>query len=97
MRLTPRPGGPLIADPIEREAFFAFVDAAFAQRRKFMSRSLMEASHGQISREQVTEALTRLGLDHTVRSEDLAPEQLLEVFQTLGKPTLESNRKSYLD
>ncbi len=97
VRLTPRPGGPLIADPIEREAFFAFVDAAFAQRRKFMSRSLMEASHGQITREQVAEALTRLSLDHTVRSEDLAPEQLLEVFQTLGKPTLESNRKSYLD
>lgn len=97
VRLTPRPGGPLIADPIERESFFAFVDAAFAQRRKFMSRSLMAASHGRLTREQVAEALTRLGLDLNTRAEDLTPEQLLEVFQALGKPSLESNRKSYLD
>ncbi|HNY25787.1 MAG TPA: 16S rRNA (adenine(1518)-N(6)/adenine(1519)-N(6))-dimethyltransferase RsmA [Candidatus Sumerlaeota bacterium] len=97
VRLTPRPGGPLIADPLERESFFAFVDAAFAQRRKFMSRSLMAASHGLLTREQVAEAQTRLGLDLNVRAEDLTPEQLLEVFQALGKPSLESNRKSYLD
>lgn len=55
------------------------VGGAFAHRRKALARSLALA--GGAEREQVREALTRMGLPLDVRAERLSPEQ----FRALGE------------
>ena len=93
--LTPRRDGALIADPAERQAFFDFVDAAFAQRRKMLAKSL--AATGRLPREATEDALTRLNLDPRSRAEQLAPTQLLALFQALDQPKLPTVRKIATD
>ena len=93
--LTPRVGGPLVEDPAERGEFFKFVDAAFAQRRKMLCKSLEAGTTGTLKREQVTEALRRVGIDENIRAEALTVEQLVTLFRALGSPRLAAIRKVY--
>jgi 16S rRNA (adenine1518-N6/adenine1519-N6)-dimethyltransferase len=59
----------------------AFVQAAFAHRRKALARSVALA--GVASREQVREALEALGQPLDVRAERLAPEQLRALWEAV--------------
>ena len=88
---------PLIADPGVRRAFFSFVDAAFAQRRKFLKSTLAANSGGKVSREDVASALAEIGLDEKIRGEALSIERLIALFDTLGQPVLPTRRKAYED
>jgi 16S rRNA (adenine1518-N6/adenine1519-N6)-dimethyltransferase len=92
-RLTPRAGGNLLPDAALRRAFFTFVDAAFAQRRKYMAGSLTRATGGILAREATDAALAALGLPLTTRAEALSTEQLLALFRALGAPTLPTMRR----
>ena len=97
VRLKPLPDGPLIADPAVRRAFFSFVDAAFAQRRKFLKSTLAANSGGKVSREEVASALAEVGLEEKVRGEALSVKQLIALFDALGQPVLPTKRKAYED
>lgn len=97
VRLTPLADGPLISELPRRDAFFAFVDSAFAQRRKFLSKSVSATSGGKLTREEITQALADTGLDPDVRAEKLSVEQLVSLFDALGNPALPSKRKIYAD
>ncbi|NQU42327.1 ribosomal RNA small subunit methyltransferase A, partial [bacterium] len=66
VRLTPRKGGPLTTDIEERRGFFRFIDAAFAQRRKVLGKSVAAGSRGRIEREDLDGALTELGIDTNI-------------------------------
>jgi 16S rRNA (adenine1518-N6/adenine1519-N6)-dimethyltransferase len=92
-RLTPRAGGNLLPDAAQRRAFFTFVDAAFAQRRKYMAGSLVRATGGILAREAVDAALAAAGLPLTARAETLSTEQLLTLFRALGAPVLPTMRR----
>ena len=93
VRLTPRADGNLLPNAVQRRAFFAFVDAAFAQRRKFLAGSLARASGGAVAREAVDAALGALGLPLTARAEALSTEELLALFRALGEPGLPTMRR----
>jgi 16S rRNA (adenine1518-N6/adenine1519-N6)-dimethyltransferase len=93
LRLYPRAEGPLTADADEREAYFRFVDSAFAQRRKYFAKGISGAAPDAPSRERVETALTEIGHLPTVRAEDLSPGELLSVFRLLGRPLLPGARE----
>ena len=57
------------------------VRRAFGQRRKMFVNSL--TSGGQVTREQVVEALIALGLPATARPEELAPSQFVDLAREL--------------
>jgi 16S rRNA (adenine1518-N6/adenine1519-N6)-dimethyltransferase len=61
----------------------AFVQGAFAHRRKALARSLALA--GAASREEVRAALEALGEPADVRAERLAPERLRELWEAVGQ------------
>lgn len=62
--------------PIARARFFAFVDAAFAQRRKTVRNALRGAG---LDTENVERALRLAAVDPRARAEDLSLEQLAAV------------------
>lgn len=71
----------------------ALVRAAFAHRRKALARSVSlalargsagESALGQISRQQVLEALAAIGLPADIRAERLSPQQFRELAGQLG-------------
>jgi 16S rRNA (adenine1518-N6/adenine1519-N6)-dimethyltransferase len=95
VRLTPRAEGDLLPVESDRQAFFNFVDAAFAQRRKFVANSLAAASGGVLTREEAERAITRLGLRKGIRAEGLSCEQMLALFRELGSPVLSAIRRAY--
>ncbi len=63
--------------------YFAFLDAAFRNRRKTLRKNL-EA--GGYERERVVAAMAELGLDLRVRAEALAPEALRGLYARLIRP-----------
>jgi 16S rRNA (adenine1518-N6/adenine1519-N6)-dimethyltransferase len=65
-------------------ALRAFVQGAFAHRRKALARSLALA--GVASRDDVRAALEALGEPVDVRAERLAPERLRELWEAVGAP-----------
>lgn len=74
-------------------ALAALVRAAFAHRRKALPRSVSltlargsagEPALGQISRQQVLEALAAIGLPADIRAERLSPPQFRELAGQLG-------------
>lgn len=69
------------AEPVPR-ALRAFVQGAFAHRRKALARSVALA--GAASRDEVRAALEALGEPLDVRAERLAPERLRELWEALG-------------
>lgn len=56
---------------VEDEKFFRVVYAAFALRRKTLVNSLMTAFGSQLTKEQVTQAVTSCGLEANIRGERL--------------------------
>lgn len=95
VRFEPRAGGALIDDAGERKAFFHYVDAAFAQRRKMLPKSLAAGSGGRLAREAVEEALGDMGLEASVRAEALSAQEHIDLFRRLGSPRLPAVRADY--
>jgi len=64
--------------------FLSFVKAAFAQRRKFLKKNL-KTLLSSVSQSEVLieEALTKLGLDHRVRAEELSRDQFIQLYEAL--------------
>jgi len=63
-------------------ALRAFVQGAFAHRRKALARSVALA--GVAGRDEVRAALEALGEPADVRAERLAPERLRELWERVG-------------
>jgi len=76
IRLTPTGVRP---DP----GYFAFLDAAFRNRRKTLRKNLEASGYG---RGRVLVALTELGLEPQVRAEALSPEALRALYARLTRP-----------
>ena len=56
---------------VDEKFFFRVVYAAFALRRKTLVNSLMTAFGSQLTKEQVTQAVTSCGLEANIRGERL--------------------------
>jgi 16S rRNA (adenine1518-N6/adenine1519-N6)-dimethyltransferase len=69
--------------PAAPPALRAFVQAAFAHRRKALAKSVSLA--GVAGREQVRAALEALGEPLDVRAERLGPERLRELWEAVGR------------
>lgn len=95
VRMKPRPGGSLLKKTEDIRAFFTFVDSGFAQRRKYLAKSLSITSDGVLLRAPIEEALEAQGLDIKVRAENLDTVQFLTLFEALGKPRLPQKRRAY--
>ena len=95
VRMTSREHGWLVDNVEEMLAFFNYVDAAFAQRRKMLAKSLAAGSKGAIGREAAEAAMERLGIDLKSRAEALLPEAHLALFRELGRPAVPSVRATY--
>lgn len=67
----------------DEKKFFALVKSAFAQRRKTLVNSLSNTL-GK-SKGEITEALTELGLDSSIRAEKLTMEDLVNLSNLLYK------------
>lgn len=67
----------------DEKHMFAVIRASFNQRRKTLANGL--ANGMRISREQVTEALEKLGLSPTIRGEALTLEQFAQLSNLLRK------------
>ena len=65
------------------EKMFALIRASFNQRRKTLVNGLCNAADLNLSREQVTLALEKMGLSPTVRGETLTLEQFAELSNRL--------------
>jgi 16S rRNA (adenine1518-N6/adenine1519-N6)-dimethyltransferase len=74
---------PLAVDPAERAEFFAMLDGAFGQRRKMLPNALGGTSSGAWPRDGVAAVLSRIGMEPTVRAEQMDSERLLEAFRAL--------------
>lgn len=69
---------------VKDEAFlFAIIRASFNQRRKTLINGLTNASNLSISKEQILEALEKMGLLSTVRGEALTLEQFAQLSNFL--------------
>ena len=69
----------------EEKQMFAIIRAAFNQRRKTLMNSLAGSQEISFSKEQVGEALKKMGLSETVRGEALALEQFAALSDCLTK------------
>lgn len=72
VRLTPHATPPVDG---ERDAIFAVVKAAFAQRRKILLNALSAAYGNRFSKDQLRQIILDCGLSETVRGEKLGLEQ----------------------
>lgn len=71
---------------VEDEAFFfRTVNAAFALRRKTLVNSLMTAFGAQLSKEELTQAVTGCGLDANIRGERLGLEEFAALAAALKR------------
>ncbi|CCX67132.1 ribosomal RNA small subunit methyltransferase A [Firmicutes bacterium CAG:791] len=67
---------------------FALIRAAFNQRRKTLANALshgLAEKEGGVAREEVQEALVKMGLSETIRGEKLSLEQFAELARLLKK------------
>lgn len=81
IRLTRYEEPPVV---VKNEKFlFALVRASFNQRRKTLANSLSNAQNLTLTREQVTEALEKMGLSPTIRGEALTLEQFARLAELL--------------
>lgn len=81
IRLTRYEGPPVQVK--DEHKLFALIRASFNQRRKTLVNGLGNASNLQISKEQVAQALERMGLSPTVRGEALTLEEFAELSNLL--------------
>lgn len=79
VRLTPRPA------PVEgdKDAIFAVVKAAFAQRRKTLLNALSAAYGSRFSKDQLRQIILACGLPETIRGERLGLEQFARLAEAL--------------
>lgn len=79
VRLTPRPA------PVEgdKDAIFAVVKAAFAQRRKTLLNALSAAYGRRFSKDQLRQIILACGLPETIRGERLSLEQFARLAEAL--------------
>lgn len=82
IRLTRHENPPVQVDSEER--MFALIRASFNQRRKTLINGLTNAGNLNITKEQVAQALEKMGLPATVRGEALTLEQFGELSNLLG-------------
>lgn len=80
VRLTPRPAPPVEGD---RDAIFAVVKAAFAQRRKTLLNGLSAAYGSRFSKEELRRILADCDLPENVRGERLGLEQFAALAKAL--------------
>ena len=67
----------------DKDYFFKVVKASFAQRRKMLTNSLANAQYLGVTREDVTEALEKIGKTATIRGEVLTPAEFGELSNIL--------------
>lgn len=67
----------------DEKKMFALVRASFNQRRKTLVNGLTNAAELHISKEQITEALDKMGLSPTIRGEALTLEQFARLSNLL--------------
>lgn len=67
----------------DEKKMFSLIRASFNQRRKTLVNGLGNASELSVSKEQVLEALEKMGLSSTVRGEALTLEQFAELSNLL--------------
>lgn len=79
VRLIPRPA------PVEgdKDAIFAVVKAAFAQRRKTLLNALSAAYGSRFSKDQLRQIILACGLPETIRGERLGLEQFARLAEAL--------------
>jgi len=68
----------------DEKFMFALIRASFNQRRKTLVNGLTGAGDLHLTKEQVTDALERMGLSPQVRGEALTLEQFAELSRELG-------------
>ncbi|MBQ6816171.1 MAG: 16S rRNA (adenine(1518)-N(6)/adenine(1519)-N(6))-dimethyltransferase RsmA [Clostridia bacterium] len=81
IKLTVRQTPPVALD--NEKFFFKFVKACFAQRRKTLVNTVSNTLH--IEKQAITNALTKLNLPLTARSEQLTMQNLADVANLLNK------------
>ena len=87
---TPKPNvdsATILLTPLEKPLsadsdFFTFVQRAFLQKRKRISNSLSAF----YKKEEVFDALEKIGFTENARAEELSPENFLALYQILGNP-----------
>ncbi len=65
----------------DEKGFFAFIKAAFAQRRKTLVNSV--SASGKWTKENIKNALATVGLDENIRAEALTMQMLADVFNAM--------------
>ncbi len=80
VRLTPRAAPPV---DVDRDALFAVVKAAFAQRRKTLLNALSAAYGSRFSKDELRQIILDCGLSETVRGERLGLEQFAGLARRL--------------
>ena len=80
VRMVPRPAPAEVDDP---DHFFRVVKGAFALRRKTLLNSLSSVFGGQLSKEQLAQAISACGLPADVRGERLSIPQFAQLSRRL--------------
>ena len=80
VRMVPRPAPAEVDDP---DHFFRVVKGAFALRRKTLLNSLSSVFGGQLSKEQLAQAISACGLPADVRGERLSIPQFAQLSRCL--------------
>lgn len=80
VRLTPHTSPPVAGD---KDAVFAVVKAAFAQRRKTLLNALSAVYGNRFSKDQLRQIILACGLSETVRGERLSLEQYAALANAL--------------
>ena len=81
VRLTPHAAPPVDAD---RDALFAVVKAAFAQRRKTLLNALSAAYGCRFSKDELRQIILDCDLPETIRGERLGLEQFARLARRLS-------------
>ena len=64
--------------------FFSVVKSAFGQRRKTLVNALSKSPYMSVTKEEVIQALSGMGLDENIRGEKLSLEQFALLSNKLG-------------
>lgn len=80
--------GDLPVKPEDPEYMFKLIRASFNHRRKTLANGLSNDASLKLSREQVTEALGKMGLKEDIRGEKLTLEQFAELSGILGQQSV---------
>ena len=73
---------PIKAD--DESIMFKIIRAAFNQRRKTLINGLKNAQNLNYTKEQITRAIEKMGLDENIRGEKLSLEEFVELSNILG-------------